>query len=484
MRLGKLVLKQKARSITAAVTEIVSRHNTVILIFAVCCGVGVVSLLVLRDLRAANAQAQRLYTRSINGLKRIAEMQYSVQETRRSILYALTTGDSNLQVTYADESRDADQGVKSRIAELRSRATTLPESTLARNLSDDWKAYLAVRDEEIALILEGSTSEAVSMDLSQGVPSFECVRQDLLEVQRMYDKDAEEGEENLAFWSRRSSARLIALLSFTFLISIAAVIGIQRSRILNAIQLTRLQMEFVASMSHELRTPLAVMGSAADNLADGVVKERNSIKRYGKILQQQNRAMSDLVDKILLFAATEDKHLEHALETISLNEVIAASVDKFAGSGCMIDTVIDKDIPPVMANKVGVSQCLHSFIDNAVKYSKDLRRIEVRAAVPSRNTDTTKEVLVSVVDHGIGIDPSELALIWDPFYRSPRVRTAQIHGTGLGLALTKRIAESMGGKVSVASVLNRGTTFTLHLPLPTKQQAAQSPQNSQEVPYA
>lgn len=455
---------RRLKSITGRLTEILSRHNTVILIFAVCCGVGVVSLLVLRDLSSANVQAKQLYTRSVNGLKRIAEMQYAVQETRRSILYALTTNDSNLQVKYVDQSRDADQGVKSGIAQVSNQASTPPESRLARRLGDDWTAYLSVRDEEAALILEGSTSEAIAMDLSQGVPSFERVRQDLHEVQRMYDKDAEEEEDNLVFWSQRSSARLIALLSFTFLISIVAVIGIQRSRVVNAIQLTRLQMEFVASMSHELRTPLAVMGSAADNLADGVVKRSDSIRRYGEILQQQNRMMSDMIDKILLFAATEDRHMEHVLEPFSLDEVVVKSVEKFVRSGFTIETEFEPALPAVLANKVGVLQCLHSLIDNAIKYSSDQRRIEIRAFVSCPGTDSNKEVSVSVADHGMGIQESELNMIWDPFYRCARVRDGQIHGTGLGLALTKRIAESMGGRLSVSSIVDRGTTFTLHLP--------------------
>jgi signal transduction histidine kinase len=70
---------------------------------------------------------------------------------------------------------------------------------------------------------------------------------------------------------------------------------------------------------------------------------------------------------------------------------------------------------------------------------------------------------MSVADRGIGIDRSDLAHIFDPFYRSPRVNAAQIHGTGLGLSLAKKIAEAMGGKLSVISDLGVGSTFTLHL---------------------
>ena len=68
-----------------------------------------------------------------------------------------------------------------------------------------------------------------------------------------------------------------------------------------------------------------------------------------------------------------------------------------------------------------------------------------------------------MADRGIGIDSSEIEFIFDPFYRSPRVQAAQIHGTGLGLSLAKRIAESMGGRLTVVSQLSAGSTFTLHL---------------------
>ena len=74
-----------------------------------------------------------------------------------------------------------------------------------------------------------------------------------------------------------------------------------------------------------------------------------------------------------------------------------------------------------------------------------------------------EELRISVTDHGIGIDSSEIPYIFEPFYRSPRVQAAQIHGTGLGLSLAKRIAESMGGRLTVASQLAVGSTFTLHL---------------------
>ena len=258
-----------------------SRHNAVLLLFLICCGVSIVGAFVIRDLRLANTEAQEIYTGSVHGLERIGELQYEAQETRRATLYALTTTDSNLQVEYADQTRAADRRVTDGIAEYRSQAKSAEVLNLADRLNHDWITYLGVRDEVLASILEGSTQEAVNLDLRGGVPAFERVRRDLDEVKRLYAEDASRREADLAAASRRSSYKLVGIFSFTFLISSAAGWAIQRSRMLSRMQLAHLQMEFVASVSHELRTPLAVIRSAADNLADGLIRDHDALRKYG-----------------------------------------------------------------------------------------------------------------------------------------------------------------------------------------------------------
>jgi len=152
-----------------------SRHNAVLLLFLVCCGVAAIGAIVIRDLQNANTEAQKMYASTVYGLQQIGELQYEAQETRRATLYALTTTDSNLQVEYADQSRNADQRVKDGIAEYGSQAKRPEEAELADRLTRDWTHYLDVRDEVLASILEGSIREAVSLDLSGGVPAFERV---------------------------------------------------------------------------------------------------------------------------------------------------------------------------------------------------------------------------------------------------------------------------------------------------------------------
>jgi len=443
------------------------RHNATLLLFMVFCLVVIVGVFVIRDLGTANFEAQTIYTGSVHGLRRIGELQYDAQETRRATLYALTTSDSNLQVEYADQSRSADQRVKDAIAEYGRQAKQPAETALAHRLANDWSSYLAVRDEVLASILEGSTKEAVNLDLSGGVPAFERVRQDLNEVKVLYDEDASRSQANLSASARRSTFRLIGILGFTFLLSSAAVWAIQRSQMLSAIQLAKLQMEFVASVSHELRTPLAVLSSAADNLADGIIVGNDALQKYGAVLQHQSRRMSTLVDEILLFASTEDSKNRYILQPLQVSRifesVMSASAGLIQGTDFVINEHIDEGLPPVMGDLSGISQCLQNLIGNAVKYCGNHRSVALRARAAPATSGSGQEVQISVADRGIGIDPSELARVFDPFYRSPRVNAMQIHGTGLGLSLARRIAESMGGRLSVVSELSVGSTFTLHL---------------------
>lgn len=462
------------------VLTVFSRHNAVVLLLIVFCGATMIGAFVIRDMREANLEAEEIYTRSVHGLQRIGELQYDAQETRRATLYALTTSDSNFQVEYADQSRAADQRVKDGIAEYARQGGEPAEKALANRLAVDWSNYLGVRDEVLASILEGSSKEGVSLDLSKGVPAFEHVRQDLNEVKRLYDQDAARHQANLVTVARSSTSRLIGILCFTFLLSAAAVRAIERSRMMNTVQLAKLQMEFVASVSHELRTPLSVLSSAADNLADGLVEGKAALRIYGGILQHQSRSMSELVDQILLFASTEDGKNRYNLRPLEVAPIIdsirADTEAMIKEADFKLDPVIDPDLPLVLGDRTGIMQCLHNLIGNAVKYGGDVdKRIVLRVLTVPLENGSDRELRFSVSDHGIGIDSSELAHIFDPFYRSPRVQAAQIHGTGLGLSLAKRIAESMQGRLSVVSGLSMGSTFTLHLQIAKGQEMPMAP---------
>ena len=177
--------------------------------------------------------------------------------------------------------------------------------------------------------------------------------------------------------------------------------------------------------------------------------------------------MSELVEQILLFASTDDCRLPNTVEALSISAIIDSSLSKMDArirdAGFSVVREIEPNLPSVLGNVMAISHCLNCLIDNAVKYSGESRSIEVRALAAPGEDRTVQELRICVTDHGIGIDSAEMSRIFDPFYRSPRVQSAGIHGAGLGLSLTKRFAESIGGKLSVKSEPGHGSVFTLHL---------------------
>jgi signal transduction histidine kinase len=444
-----------------------------LIVCGVAAGVGIFAML---DLRTAAIQVQEMYAGSVLGLRRISELTYQAQETRRSTLYALTTSNSNLQVEYADLSREADRRVTEGIADYLKQARTPHEVQVGQRLQDDWSAYLKVRDEVLGLILEGNTKDAVAFDLEFGVPSFERVRNDLDDTKKLYDERASRQVAIADVSSRRSVVRLIAVVCLTLLFASFAIWAVHRSRMQAALQLAKLQMDFVAGVSHELRTPLSVICSAADNIADGVVEGKSELARYGSILRNQARQITELVDQVLLFASIKDRKTRgYVLRPLPVAQLIATVLENTSELLQEAEIVLDRDIEPqlpeIMGDMSALAQCLQNLVVNAVKYSGDQRWIGIRAFV-HENGKGVREIQINVQDHGIGIAGSEVQRIFDPFYRSPSVSAAQIHGTGLGLTLARNIAEAMGGRLSVSSELGHGSIFSLHLPVAQESQYA------------
>jgi signal transduction histidine kinase len=230
-------------------------------------------------------------------------------------------------------------------------------------------------------------------------------------------------------------------------------------------RLAKVQMDFVTAVSHELRTPLTIISSAADNLALGCV-EPQQLTRYGGVIGNQARKLSELVEQVLLFASTRDARHRYALRPVDVSDVIqttlAASEELIQASKVVVERDVDPVLPPVLGDALGLAQCLQNLITNALKYGGTARWLGLRAVVADRGDGRVVEI--TVADRGVGIAPADLPHIFKPFYRSPAVVAAHIHGTGLGLALARRIAEAMRGELTVNSRPEGGTAFTLRVP--------------------
>lgn len=236
-------------------------------------------------------------------------------------------------------------------------------------------------------------------------------------------------------------------------------------------RLAKLQVDFVTAVSHELRTPLTVISSAADNIAHGVVGGKQQLAQYGTVIGNQARQLSGLVEQILLFAATGQGRQRYDLRPLQIPEIIEAALadtkELIQAAQFTVERDVAPNLPAVRGDRSALSQCLQNLITNAVKYGGDQRWLGIGALLTDVGV-SGREVRISVSDRGIGISPADLPHIFEPFYRSPSVAAAQVHGTGLGLPLAKSIAEAMKGRLTVTSVPGRGSTFTLHLPCAEK----------------
>jgi signal transduction histidine kinase len=235
-------------------------------------------------------------------------------------------------------------------------------------------------------------------------------------------------------------------------------------------------MDFVTAVSHELRTPLTVIISGADNICNGVVESKQQMAQYGSVIANQARQLFGLVERILLFAATRQGRLRYKLRPLQVQEVIDAALASTAelidAGHFTVECDIEEELPQVIGDAAALSQCLQNLITNALKYGaarqsgehqRDEHWIGIRARAREHGS-AGKEVQISVSDRGIGIGAADLPHIFEPFYRSPSVKAAQIRGTGLGLPLSQSIAEAMNGRILVTSVPGRGSTFTLCVP--------------------
>ncbi len=260
----------------------------------------------------------------------------------------------------------------------------------------------------------------------------------------------------------------VRLRNLTLSAAVLLVLGVSLALLVasarRAQRLARLEIEFAAGVSHELRTPLAVIRSAGENLADGVVANDAQLRRYGSLIRDEARRLSEMVDQILSFAGLTTWRRSYELQPVSVSDVVKRALEacqpELAASGCRVETEIRNDTPPVLADATSLAHALRNLITNALKHAGGAEPIRVSAG----RAESGAEVEITVEDHGPGIDPADLPYVFDAFYRGRRALAEQTRGTGLGLTLVKRIVEAHGGRAEASNGSGGGARFTMRLP--------------------
>ena len=241
-------------------------------------------------------------------------------------------------------------------------------------------------------------------------------------------------------------------------------------------RLAQQQMEFVAGVSHELRTPVAVVRSAAENLASGVVSG-DRVKRYGQMIEAEARRLGDMVERVLQYAGIESGFNTAARVPLSPTEIIETAVESalpLVGPGeVTVHREIAPDLPTVIGDATALRSAVQNLVANAVKYGGRDRWVGIRAQHVREKRRS--EVRITVSDHGAGIPAADLPHIFEPFYRGADAIERQIQGHGLGLSLVRRIVVAHGGNVAVSTRPGAGTTFTITLPAAAAADTSASP---------
>ena len=246
---------------------------------------------------------------------------------------------------------------------------------------------------------------------------------------------------------------VLGLLGASFVL---VIVSAQRQQ-----RLARQQMEFVAAVSHELRTPLAVIRSAGENLADGVVEDGEQVKRYGALIRAEGRRLTDMVERVMQFAGIASGARAQPRAPVDIRALVADVVTATGADarerGITVNMRQHGAVPPVVGDADALRSAVENIVGNAVKYSPGGSVVDV--SVGSENG----RARIRVVDRGLGIDAADLPHVVKPFYRGRRAVDAQIRGTGIGLSVVRSVVDDHGGELLIASRPGEGTTVDVLL---------------------
>ena len=226
----------------------------------------------------------------------------------------------------------------------------------------------------------------------------------------------------------------------------------------------RAKSEFLTTMSHELRTPLTAILGFNELLRDDVIADTSARHEAFNDVERAGEHLLRLINDVLDVAKIEAGHMELEFTSVDLPTFLHANAalvrERAMDRGITVTVALDA-LPPVQADERKLRQVLLNLLANAVKFTPSGGTVTLSAR---REGDA---VAIAVADTGIGISAKDQQLLFQPFSQVDSSLTRRHEGTGLGLALAKRLVELHGGTISVESTLGVGSTFTVRLPLPS-----------------
>lgn len=224
--------------------------------------------------------------------------------------------------------------------------------------------------------------------------------------------------------------------------------------------------EFISVASHELRNPVAIAEGSLSNaiLLSSRDKTSSAVSQVLKSAHEQIVFLSGLINDLAMVSRADRAKLAETAESFDPAEIISSLHSDYQSQAAKkgLELVAQPaTLPKIYGSKLYTREILQNFITNAIKYTEK-GKIVISAAADKQG------VRLSVADSGIGIDQQEQQKLFAKFFRSQDSRVRNINGTGLGLYVSRKLAKLMGGSISMTSELNKGSVFTLSLPLSIK----------------
>lgn len=227
-------------------------------------------------------------------------------------------------------------------------------------------------------------------------------------------------------------------------------------------KLDALRRDLVAWASHDLQTPLTAIRVQIEALADGMVDDPATVQRYLQTTQRQVNELSTLIDDLFQVAQIDAGGIVIQPTACSLSDLISDTLESFSAlaleRGVTLSGSANPEIDPVTLDAWRIGRVLNNLIGNSLRHTPAGGKVVVAA---SRQGD---HIRIDVSDTGEGIEPNDLAHIFERFYRGEKSRNRDTGGSGLGLAIAHGIIQAHGGEIWAESLPGVGSTFHIHLP--------------------
>jgi two-component system phosphate regulon sensor histidine kinase PhoR len=258
--------------------------------------------------------------------------------------------------------------------------------------------------------------------------------------------------------------RIATSIAFTIIILAAFYLTVRT--MLRQKKLAKIKNDFINNMTHEFKTPIATISLAVDAMRnEKVLEDRGKMGYFSGIIKEENQRMNRQVETILKASQLEKQEVDLNLKPVHVHNIIKDVVDNFAlqleDRKGKIELLLNAENDTIEADEIHLSNLVNNLVDNALKYSKENTPPVVKITTQSNG----KRFSVKIEDNGIGMNRDTLKKIFERFYRAHTGNIHNVKGFGLGLSYVKTMVEAHDGDIKAESILGKGSTFTVDLPL-------------------